>query len=258
MSGGRGGPQGSPVTRSLAATAGEGPAELWELVPPGLTWTFWPAISVGLGGRGGGCRSPPLITYWSRLTSRAQESAQLCRCITLLEQRSSNSGWLCRARASAQAPYPPYLDGAGGPAQWPTGCLSKLSPGSNRGFAQGRLRKQQCTSCEGLCMPSLLSPSPQPREARPSISLLQRRKLGIHKGCLLLFFGHTCGMWKFPGQGSNPHRRRGLCHKGTSSSAFSWLQLPSAGRVHAGGWPRRAWPFPGGLMTRAQHGQGRQ
>lgn len=49
---------------------------------------------MGLGGRGGGCRSPSLITYCSRLTSRAHESAQLCTCTTLLEQRSSNSGWL--------------------------------------------------------------------------------------------------------------------------------------------------------------------
>lgn len=57
--------------------------------------TFWPAISVGLGGRGGGCRSPALVMYCSRLTSRAQESAQVCMCTTLLEQRSSNSGWLC-------------------------------------------------------------------------------------------------------------------------------------------------------------------
>lgn len=68
--------------------------EFPEPAEPGLTCTFWPAISVGLGGRGGGCRSPPLITYCSRLTSRAQESAQLCTRTTLLEHRSSNSGWL--------------------------------------------------------------------------------------------------------------------------------------------------------------------
>lgn len=74
---------------------GRGQAELWWPVGPGLTCTFWPAISVGLGGRGGGCRSPALVTYCSRLISRAQESAQVCMCTTLLEQRSSNSGWLC-------------------------------------------------------------------------------------------------------------------------------------------------------------------
>jgi len=74
-------------------------------VGPGLTCTFWPAISVGLGGRGGGCRSPALVRYCSRLISRAQESAQLCTCIALLEQRSSNSGWLCGAGPGGGQPW---------------------------------------------------------------------------------------------------------------------------------------------------------
>lgn len=82
--------RGATSSFSDARVLGEFP----EPAGPGLTCTFWPAISVGLGGRGGGCRSPSLITYCSRLTSRAQESAQLCTRTTLLEQRSSNSGWL--------------------------------------------------------------------------------------------------------------------------------------------------------------------
>lgn len=89
VSGGRGAP-GLPDHQVPGGHGG-----LWWPVWPGLTCTFWPAISVGLGGRGGGCRSPSLVTYWSRLTSRAQESAQLCTCIALLEQRSSKSGRLC-------------------------------------------------------------------------------------------------------------------------------------------------------------------
>lgn len=94
-------PQGPQQERGLA--------ELWYSVWPGLTCTFWPAISVGLGGRGGGCRSPVFITYCSRLTSRAQESAQLCTCTTLLEQRSSNSGWLCRGGAGGWGRREPGL-----------------------------------------------------------------------------------------------------------------------------------------------------
>lgn len=57
-----------------------------------LTGNFWPAISVGEFCRGGGCRSPWETRYCSRLTSVAQESAQVWRWTTLLEQRSSKRG----------------------------------------------------------------------------------------------------------------------------------------------------------------------
>lgn len=131
-----------------------GLAELWYSVWPGLTCTFWPAISVGLGGRGGGCRSPVFITYCSRLTSRAQESAQLCTCTTLLEQRSSNSGWLCRGRprvGDAMSPgstpatdrtgwvFPGVVSLSNSPTEW----MSTLSPPSGRGLAPGHPRKRK-------------------------------------------------------------------------------------------------------------------
>ena len=63
-----------------------------------LTGNFWPAISVGDACRGGGCRSPWETRYCSRLTRAAQESAQVWRWTTLLEQRSSKSGWDWRRR----------------------------------------------------------------------------------------------------------------------------------------------------------------
>lgn len=60
-----------------------------------LTGNFWPAISVGEVCRGGGCRSPWETRYCSKLTRAAQESAQVWRWTTLLEQRSSKSGCSC-------------------------------------------------------------------------------------------------------------------------------------------------------------------
>lgn len=68
-----------------------------------LTGNFWPAISVGEFCRGGGCRSPWETRYCSRLTSVAQESAQVWRCTTLLEQRSSKRGWDWNKQTSARA-----------------------------------------------------------------------------------------------------------------------------------------------------------
>lgn len=63
-----------------------------------LTGSFCPAISVGEAWRGGGCRSPWETRYCSMLTRAAQESAQVWRWTTLLEQRSSKRGWDWRTK----------------------------------------------------------------------------------------------------------------------------------------------------------------
>lgn len=125
--------------------------------------------------------------YWSRLTSRAQESAQLCTCTTLLEQRSSNSGWLwvagmgrnqlrlypCHTHVGPGQVFPRLLSLL---PNKPTELWSKLSPEGERDFVQSHSRKQECTPRVKVFKCPVLYCSPQPGQVEPTIFILQRRK----------------------------------------------------------------------------------
>lgn len=186
---------------------------------------------MGLGGRGGGCRSPSLITYCSRLTSRAHESAQLCTCTTLLEQRSSNSGWLWGAggrvphqpRRHPHHTQDPARSSLGWSACCPTAPLNKGANSAQRAKEASPRAAQGSRSALPMGKRSSAHRSPQPGRGGGLLSPYYRGGSRPHKG-----------LWT------------------PEALLLPWLQLPPSGGAHMRGSPGCVSPFPGGPGTTAQ------
>lgn len=118
-----------------------------------------------------------------------------------------------------------------------TACSVPLLPHPG-GEHEGSLRRDgetQRTPEGGLAQTSCSDGAPC-SETRRFGAMRQSYVYGLYWGTdfifLFLFFGYTCGMWKFLGQGSNPHHSSRLgCYSDTarSSTHCATRKLPIKG-----------------------------
>lgn len=152
-----GGPQGSPITRSLAAMAGRG---LGRALVACTARPHLYLLASDLRGAGGPGRGVQVALTHHVLEQVDQQGAGVSTAMHVhhivgaaqLEEWLVLRGW---GRVSAWVLAPPDLDRTGPGLPWggqpgavsqlPFEHMGKLSLESKRGFAQGHLRKQECT-----------------------------------------------------------------------------------------------------------------